>query len=125
MSELIRVILVMSISGGIVAVLLFGLKPLVKNRLPKSAQYYLWFVAIAALLTPVSIFIKLSPTTSAPLITAPSSMVSRYAITVEEELDRATEITAGLNETVNSNYNQALDQSESPISAVVTVFMLV
>jgi beta-lactamase regulating signal transducer with metallopeptidase domain len=44
----------MSVSGGLTAGLLFLLKPLVKNRLPKQAQYYMWLVVIAALLIPVS-----------------------------------------------------------------------
>ncbi len=59
MSEFFKTILVMSISGGIITILLFALKPLVKNRLPKSAQYYLWLVVIAALLIPVSKLIAL------------------------------------------------------------------
>ena len=41
MTDLIRTILIMSISGSIIAALLFALKPLVKNRLPKAVQYYL------------------------------------------------------------------------------------
>jgi hypothetical protein len=38
MAEIIRTILVMSVSSSIIALLLFALKPLIKNRLPKSAQ---------------------------------------------------------------------------------------
>jgi beta-lactamase regulating signal transducer with metallopeptidase domain len=57
MAEIIRTILVMSVSGSIIALLLFALKPLIKNRLPKSAQYYLWLIVVAALIVPVSRFI--------------------------------------------------------------------
>jgi beta-lactamase regulating signal transducer with metallopeptidase domain len=44
----------MSVSGGSAAVLLFALKPFVRDRLPKPALYYIWLVVIAALLIPVS-----------------------------------------------------------------------
>jgi beta-lactamase regulating signal transducer with metallopeptidase domain len=54
MSGVFKTILIMSVSGGLIALALFVLKPLVKNRLPKSAQYYLWLVVLAALLVPVS-----------------------------------------------------------------------
>ena len=70
MSELIRTILVMSISGSIIAALLIALKPLLRNRLPKSTQYYLWLVVVAALLAPVSVIVKLpAATDNAPVIT--------------------------------------------------------
>jgi beta-lactamase regulating signal transducer with metallopeptidase domain len=49
MAEIIRTILVMSVSGSIIALLLFALKLFIKNRLPKSVQYYLWLIVIAAL----------------------------------------------------------------------------
>ena len=39
--EIVRTVLVMSITGGVVALLLFALKPFIKNRVPKTAQYYL------------------------------------------------------------------------------------
>jgi beta-lactamase regulating signal transducer with metallopeptidase domain len=52
--ETFRALLVMSITGSVVAALLLLVKPLVKSRLPKAAQYYLWLVVIAAFLVPFS-----------------------------------------------------------------------
>jgi beta-lactamase regulating signal transducer with metallopeptidase domain len=59
MAEIIRTILVMSVSGSVIALLLFAIKPLIKNRLPKSAQYYLWLIVVAVLIVPVSKFVTI------------------------------------------------------------------
>jgi beta-lactamase regulating signal transducer with metallopeptidase domain len=44
---------------SVLAALLFALKPLLRDRLPKAAQYYLWLAVIAALLVPVSRIVTL------------------------------------------------------------------
>jgi beta-lactamase regulating signal transducer with metallopeptidase domain len=54
--ETFRALLVMTIAGALIAVVLFAVKPLIKNRLPKTAQYYLWSVALAAFLVPDHLF---------------------------------------------------------------------
>jgi beta-lactamase regulating signal transducer with metallopeptidase domain len=82
--NMIATILTMSIAGGMTALLLFALKPLVKEYLPKSVQYYLWLVVIATLLVPGSIFIKLPTTAITPIISAPSNLVDRYIYAAEE-----------------------------------------
>ena len=56
--EIVRTVLVMSVTGGVVALLLFAVKPLIKNRIPKTAQYYLWMLVLVALLIPFSTFIS-------------------------------------------------------------------
>ena len=78
MSDMIRTILIMSVSGSILALLLFILKPMFKNRLPKSTQYYLWLVVIATLLVPVSKLVVL-PAESIP-VPSISNMVERYVV---------------------------------------------
>ena len=89
MIEMIRTVLVMSVSGSIIALLLFALKPLIKNRLPKTAQYYLWFVVLAALLVPVSKLIVLPVQTSQiPLI---SNTVDRYVVNAGDVMDKLYE----------------------------------
>ena len=57
----------MSISGSIIAAFLFALKPLVRDRLPKTAQYYMWLVIVAALLLPVSKMIVFSDNSMMPV----------------------------------------------------------
>jgi beta-lactamase regulating signal transducer with metallopeptidase domain len=49
----------MSLSGSIIALFLFLMKPLLRDKLPKYSQYYLWLVVIAALLLPVSKMVTL------------------------------------------------------------------
>ena len=115
MSELIRTIFIMSISGSIVAVLLFALKPLVRDRLPKSAQYYLWFTAIAALLVPVSVFIKLpAATETTPVIILPSNVVEHYVVTIEEVVARVNAIGTGEHELKSPHNAQTFAQADVP-----------
>jgi beta-lactamase regulating signal transducer with metallopeptidase domain len=79
MTDLIRTILIMTLSGSILALLLFILKPLMRDRLPKSLQYYLWLVVLAALLIPMSRIVVLSD--DAPISAAPlGSVVNQIAI---------------------------------------------
>jgi beta-lactamase regulating signal transducer with metallopeptidase domain len=85
MVETIRTILIMSASGSIIALLLFALKPLVKNRLPNSTQYYLWLVVVAALLIPVSRFAELPRGSSIPTI---SSTINWYVVDAAEVEER-------------------------------------
>jgi beta-lactamase regulating signal transducer with metallopeptidase domain len=114
----------MSISGGVVAVLLFALKPLVRNRLPKSAQYYLWLVVIAALLVPVSYFVKLpAEVDNTPSVVIPSSVVQRYVITQEEELSRIQQIPIPADKT-DLGYIKARQEAESRISLATTLFAI-
>jgi beta-lactamase regulating signal transducer with metallopeptidase domain len=80
-TETLRTLSVMTIVGAVVALLLFAVKPLLRNRLPKAAQYYLWVVALAAFLVPVSAFITLPSHNSAPSI---SGAVDWYIVDNED-----------------------------------------
>jgi beta-lactamase regulating signal transducer with metallopeptidase domain len=70
-NEILKLLAVMTITGSIIAAALFALKPILRNRLPKTAQYYLWLVALAAFLVPFSTFVILPKTTEATIPTAP------------------------------------------------------
>jgi len=59
LSELVRTVIVMSFSGGLLTMLLLLMKLAVRNRLPKSAQYGFWLVVLAVLLIPVSRIVSL------------------------------------------------------------------
>lgn len=52
--EVIALILSMTVTGSIISCFLFVLKPIIKDRLPKSFQYYMWVSVLIALLLPVS-----------------------------------------------------------------------
>lgn len=52
--EIINVILSMTFTGSIISFFLFILKPIIKDRLPKSFQYYMWFSVVIALVLPIS-----------------------------------------------------------------------
>lgn len=86
LSDLVRTIIIMTISGGAISLLLIAIKPFTRHRLPKAAQYYFWLVVLAALLIPVSRFVAL-PSTA---INAPSiqSTVERNFISINEETGR-------------------------------------
>ena len=55
MNEAIKLILSLSLSGSILAALLFAVKPLIKHKLSKSIQYYIWIVVLLRLILPFSI----------------------------------------------------------------------
>lgn len=85
LSSAVRMVLIMSISGGGVVLLLLGLRPLVRHRLPKAAQYYFWCVALFALLVPLSQFLVL-PAQAEPVwpVLPVVDMVQRNVMTVAE-----------------------------------------
>lgn len=52
--EIIKLILSMTFTGSIIAFFLFILKPIIKDKIPKSFQYYMWVSVVMALMLPVS-----------------------------------------------------------------------
>lgn len=52
--EIVRLILTMTFTGSIVSIFLFAIKPVIKDKLPKTFQYYMWFPVIMALILPLS-----------------------------------------------------------------------
>lgn len=53
-AEIVKLILRMTFVGSILSIFLFAIKPVIKDKLPKSFQYYMWFPVIIALLLPLS-----------------------------------------------------------------------
>jgi len=92
MTDVISTVLIMSLSGGILALLLFVLKPLVRDRLPKSAQYYLWLVVFAALLLPVSVIVVLPG--DSPLPVAPVQSVVELIVVPPEPVVPQSQVPA-------------------------------
>lgn len=52
MSELLKIIISLSLSGTLLIFILFLCKPLVKDKLSKRWQYYIWLIVIVRLLFP-------------------------------------------------------------------------
>ena len=66
-AEIIKFILSMTFTGSIISLLLFALKPIIKDKLPKSFQYYMWFSVVIALILPVSKIIVI-PVSNNPIV---------------------------------------------------------
>ncbi|MDR1753406.1 MAG: M56 family metallopeptidase, partial [Eubacterium sp.] len=54
MNDVLFLFLSLSASGSILALILFMLKPLVKNRLSQTWQYYIWLAVILRFLLPLT-----------------------------------------------------------------------
>ncbi|MDR0273304.1 MAG: M56 family metallopeptidase [Clostridiales bacterium] len=88
MTDFVRTIIIMSMSGSMLAMLLFMLKPLMRNRLPKSVQYYLWLVVVFALLVPVSDIIVLPDNQMASGTETPVIQAIQAVPTISETVNR-------------------------------------
>lgn len=86
LSELVRTVIIMTITGGLLCLLLFLIKPIIRHRLPKSAQYYFWFVVLFSLLIPISRFVALPDT--APNIAPIHNMIEQNIVSITEETER-------------------------------------
>lgn len=52
MSELLKIMISLSLSGTLLLFILLALKPLYKNKLSKGWQYYIWLIVVARMLLP-------------------------------------------------------------------------
>ncbi|MDR1615606.1 MAG: DUF4825 domain-containing protein, partial [Syntrophomonadaceae bacterium] len=92
-AEAFRALITMSIAGSAVAIILFILKPILKNRLPKTAQYYLWLIVLTAMLVPFSKIVTFPP--NAPVNAPVSSFVAMTVRSADELREaRAQELGA-------------------------------
>ena len=98
MSELMRTLISMSLSGAIVTVVLLVMKPLTRKHLSQRWQYYVWLLVVLRLLLPLaptvtvpsgtlpSVLTRSAPsvTTSAPTTTTPVNAVPGTALPTGE-----------------------------------------
>ncbi|MDR0859053.1 MAG: M56 family metallopeptidase [Oscillospiraceae bacterium] len=80
LSELTRTLVIMSLTGSVIAAVFFLLKPLLRNRLPKALLYYRWLLVIAALLVPVPAIVTLPVHSDLPTISGvlQDNLISGY-----------------------------------------------
>lgn len=55
MTDLIKLIVSLSLSGALLILLLFLLKPLWKDKISKQWQYYIWIIAVMRLIFPFAL----------------------------------------------------------------------
>ena len=94
MDEVIRTLLTMSAVASVIALVLFAAKPLVKNRLPKSFQYYVWLIVTVLLLVPIRLQLPAVGSNSTVTSGAPGNSfptirdtVDRYIATTDEAVE--------------------------------------
>ena len=85
LSTLVRAVIIMSVTGGAITLLLLAIKPLVRHRLPKAAQYYFWTVALMAFMVPFSLITLPERAANTPSI---HNVVERNVISISEEMQR-------------------------------------
>ena len=71
MSELLKWVLSLSLSGSVLILFLMLLRPLVRERFSRRWQYYIWLLVIARLLLPVGGRPLAPPSRSSPGLPAP------------------------------------------------------
>lgn len=54
MNETLRLILSLSLSGSILALIIFVLKPIIRHKLSQTLQYYIWLIVLLRLIIPLS-----------------------------------------------------------------------
>lgn len=69
--EMIKLILSMTFTGSIISFFLFILKPFMKDKLPKSFQYYMWLSVVIALILPVSKIIVIPVSSNSAIFMEP------------------------------------------------------
>jgi len=85
LSDLVRTVVIMSVTGGVISLLLFAVKPIVRHRLPKSVQHYFWLVALLAFVAPFSLITLPDTAVNIPSI---HNVVERNVISLNEETER-------------------------------------
>jgi len=125
-SEFFRTIIIMSITGGVLSLLLILLKPLVRHRLPKSAQYFLWLLVLGAFIVPISQIVTMPE--AAPIASPIHSVVGQNVISQWEDVDRqiATPTLISPMPSDFSSYRTFLPTPAPSIqSVIVTIFMFI
>ena len=94
MSDVLRIVFSLSLSGTLLILVLFLCKPVYKNRISKRWQYYIWLVVVARLLLPFA------PREN--LMEALFDRAGQSAGNTIEQLSRSTDQAEGENIDANS-----------------------
>ena len=86
LSEMVRAVIIMTITGGLLCLLLLAIRPFIRYRLPKAVQYYCWLMVLGALLIPVSRIVTLPG--AVPVAAPVHSIVERNVVSIAEDTAR-------------------------------------
>ena len=125
MVDFLKALLLSSASGTVIAILLFLLKPFLKNRISIKWQYYSWFLVFLRLLLPFTIgegFIgKLIPAIQNPVVTAATSITPQTGANLTSTVSAVgSTVPAEVLKTIN--YGGLLIENLYPI--VLSLWML-
>lgn len=122
MNEAMKVVLSLSLSGTVLILLLFLLRPMFKERVSRQWQYYIWLVVVARLLFPFASGTNLMATLFQGIDRAAEQMeiVSPYAQQGGMADSAQTgEASAGLNH-LHSEPTEQMEPVDSPVKNIVT-----
>lgn len=106
MNELFIRYLSLSISGLLLALVLFALKPLLKNRVSKAWQYYIWIIVIIRMLVPYApraeIVDQLFQHTDNSIIIEEKKSSIQNSPTINDESPALKPITQGIENTIKT-----------------------
>ena len=54
MNESLKLLLALSLSGSILAIFIFAIKPFISHKFSKSLQYYIWIIVLLRFILPFS-----------------------------------------------------------------------
>lgn len=106
-TEIVKLILRMTFAGSILSIFLFAIKPVIKNKLPKSFQYYMWFPVIIALLLPLSEIVVI-PVHETSVLSMKSTYDRIWQIS-DDVFERPVKFVPALQDMDRQNQKQAVD----------------
>jgi len=120
MNETVKLLLSLSLSGSILAMLIFAIKPFIKHKLSKTIQYYIWMVVLLRLVLPFSFETSImndlfygnqtALVKTSPYIVQPGGVTSEGAISTWIETNVQENVKNGVynNDADHSRYFQDL-----------------
>lgn len=124
MNEFMKVLLSLSVSGALLSLLIWGWKPLYKNRLNKGWQYYIWIIAVLRFLLPFT----LDTSIVGGLSERVEAAVIRNEIFVEPEISIAGNMdhkkTEPVQTDMNGNRNATVVAARGPFNRYDFLFLI-
>lgn len=123
--DIVRTIIIMSISGSALILLLLALKRFIRHRLPKTVQYILWLVTLVALLVPVSKLIAMPEAPSNIILVPIHAIAGQNNVTVEEETNMIPPLTnTSTDPQADTAVMSAAKPAPNPVSTATTAFVI-
>ncbi|MCL1851598.1 MAG: InlB B-repeat-containing protein [Peptococcaceae bacterium] len=123
--DLVRTILVMSLSGSVLTLTFMLIRPLIRHRIPKAAQHALWFVVLAAFLIPVSKIVVLPATGTNITLTQIHSVIGHKIPSAAEEASHTSLVPVDATGVINTYDVSSLAEKPDLFTKVNTGFMVV